>query len=228
MKNNKCWSRFLSSIAGAFILGIATSANAALYSRLNGQAVYDGDLNLTWLADANYYPVTEGGLSGAIVWSRAMTWVTGVHVGGYWGWRLPTTLVPDPSCSNYSTLGTSNGFNCTGSEMGHLFYEELGGVAGSSILSVHNENFNLFTNIQDAYYWSGTEISSEAGNAAWAFFMGNGFQGGGGKNDNLLYAWAVHDGDIFAVPIPAAFWLFGSGLIGLLGFLRRHRNRIKN
>ena len=26
------------------------------------------------------------------------------------------------------------------------------------------------------------------------------------------------------VPVPAAFWLFGSGLIGLFGFMRTHRN----
>ena len=38
-------------------------------------------------------------------------------------------------------------------------------------------------------------------------------------NDN--YAWAVQSGDISAVPIPAAIWLFSSGLIGLIGLARR-------
>jgi hypothetical protein len=33
--------------------------------------------------------------------------------------------------------------------------------------------------------------------------------------------WAVHDGDIGAVPIPAALWLFGSGLLGLVGMAKR-------
>ena len=40
------------------------------------------------------------------------------------------------------------------------------------------------------------------------------------------YAWAVHDGDVAAlssVPVPAAVWLFGSGLFGLLGFARRKK-----
>ncbi len=37
------------------------------------------------------------------------------------------------------------------------------------------------------------------------------------------YAWAVRDGDVGAVPVPAAVWLFGSGLIGLLGVARRKR-----
>jgi len=28
---------------------------------------------------------------------------------------------------------------------------------------------------------------------------------------------------VSAVPVPAAFWLFGSGLIGLVGFARRKK-----
>jgi hypothetical protein len=37
------------------------------------------------------------------------------------------------------------------------------------------------------------------------------------------YAWAVSRGDISpaAVPVPAAAWLFGSGLLGLFGVARR-------
>jgi hypothetical protein len=36
------------------------------------------------------------------------------------------------------------------------------------------------------------------------------------------YAWAVRSGDVVsAVPVPATVWLFGSGLIGLLGIARR-------
>jgi hypothetical protein len=38
------------------------------------------------------------------------------------------------------------------------------------------------------------------------------------------YAWAVHEGNIGAVPIPAAVWLFGSGLIGLIGAARRKKS----
>ena len=50
------------------------------------------------------------------------------------------------------------------------------------------------------------------------------FDRGGGitqyaKSTIFNYAWAVRDGDV--VPIPAAVWLFGSGLIVLAGFARR-------
>jgi hypothetical protein len=35
-----------------------------------------------------------------------------------------------------------------------------------------------------------------------------------------MFAWAVHSGDVSAVPIPTAIWLFGSGLLGLIGVAR--------
>ncbi len=36
-----------------------------------------------------------------------------------------------------------------------------------------------------------------------------------------MYVWAVRDGDVAAVPLPGAVWLFGAGLAGLLGYGRR-------
>ena len=38
-----------------------------------------------------------------------------------------------------------------------------------------------------------------------------------------LGQWTI-TGQVSAVPVPAAVWLFGSGLIGLAGFARRKRN----
>ncbi len=58
---------------------------------------------------------------------------------------------------------------------------------------------------------------------AWRFNFGGGSQGSGGKEDFDDFAWVVRSGDVSAVPVPAAVWLFGSGLIGLLGLARRKR-----
>lgn len=127
-------------------------------------------------------------------------------LGGYSDWRLPTTI---PALA---------GYNQTGSEMGELFYNELGGVSGSSIGATHNANYNLFTN-ESSVYWSGSEYASNP-DGAWYFVTGDGYQDTFSKGVQL-YAWAVRPGDVSAVPVPAAFWLFGSCLMGLLGLRRR-------
>ena len=59
---------------------------------------------------------------GAITWIAAMNESSYL---GFSGWRLPTS-------------DTCFQFNCTSSEMGQLFYTELGGEANINITSIHN------------------------------------------------------------------------------------------
>jgi hypothetical protein len=42
-----------------------------------------------------------------------------------------------------------------------------------------------------------------------------------GKLHSVWETWYVRDSNVSAVPVPAAVWLFGSGLAGLLGFNRK-------
>jgi hypothetical protein len=102
-----------------------------------------------------------------------------------------------------------------------MFYNVLGGVAFSDIDVTHNANYDLFSNIQTAY-WAGTE-RADATTSAWTFNFDGGEQRSFNKTVDVLYAWAVHDGDVSAVPIPATAWLFGSGLLGLVGIARRKK-----
>src|SRR3990172_8410312 len=91
--------------------GVSSVANAALVDR-GGGLIYDTDLNITWLANAN--------VNGAMYWNDAMTWASNfsyydsVRNVTYTDWRLPATLQPDASCSTQSG-GVSYGYNCTGS-----------------------------------------------------------------------------------------------------------------
>lgn len=84
----------------------------------------------------------------------------------------------------------------------------------------HNAYYDLFSNIQLTVYWTGTEYAPPSTNA-WTFYFSDGFQYAGDKGYGL-YAMVVYAGDIAAVPVPAAAWLFGSGLLRLVGVLRRH------
>ena len=215
------------SIIGATCACLAVvsfSADAALVGRLAAtpggtdyQAYYDDVADLTWLADANYAMTSGYDADGFLNWADANAWAAGLNVGGVDGWRLPSSL-------NADGTGPCSGSNCTDSEMGNLFYNVLGGSAGISIGTIHNDNYDLFSNVLDNIYWSATIVDPSCtdpyGCFAWTFasyIMTQGYD----PLINTWASWAVQSGDVSAVPAPAAIWLFGSGLIGLIGFARR-------
>jgi len=208
--------RYLGGIVLA--LWCCSSVHAALLGRLGGQAVYDTDFDITWLADATFgvSGINDG---GHMSWTTANEWIAAMNTANYLGysdWRLPTTPQPDPSCN--SQVGRdSYGYYCTGSEMGHLFYGELGGMAYQSISMTHNDNLDLFS-IVPAPYWSGTSYAPRPFRA-WRFSFGDGLQGPSVMYDAYnFHAWAVRSGDV--IPVPGAVWLLGSAL-GVLGAVRR-------
>ena len=84
---------------------------------------------------------------------------------GFSDWRLPTTnTTASSNCGDNLNPGGGFpqqyvGFNCTGSEMDHGFYNAFGAIAGQSILAGSNAaNLALFTNVQGPRSgdWSGT------------------------------------------------------------------------
>jgi hypothetical protein len=187
--------------------------------------------------------------SGDTNWPGAMFWIDAMNNAkylGYDGWRLPVTDPVNSVAYNNAFLydGTADtGFSIsapgttyagsTGSEMAHLFYNTLGNSAyydksgaTTSCSTIPPDycltNSGPFSNIQ-APYWSATEDPTDASNA-WDFYFDNGGQNVGIKEYNYV-AWAVHPGDIGVaiVPLPAAVWLFGSGLIGMIGIARHNR-----
>ena len=224
------------ALLGVLLLGTAGLAQAdTLVGVLpttpggtNYQAYYDSTTNLTWLANANAavgssYDTKLPG-SGLMTWSQANTWVSGLDINGVTGWTLPTTMQPDSTCtSQYQNIST--GYNCTGSQMGNLFYNALGGTIGNPITTNHNSNYNDFSNVQNQYYWSATEYASSA-TGAWGFDFSGGFQVYFENANSWHYdAWAVHSGDVGAppsVPEPGALSLMLMGL-ALAGIAARRR-----
>jgi hypothetical protein len=203
------------------------------------EAYYDTDLNITWLANANY--------AGTVMsWPTANAWAAGLNPygSGITGWRLPTVIDKDGPDADalgndgcyYAYSGTDCGYNvdtATG-EMAHLFYATLGNKAYYSTTGTAAQPGWGLTNtgpfaLQAGYYWSATEYAPGTGDA-WFFHFNYGNQVYFPKA-NEVPAWAVHSGDVGApsdlgastVPVPATLWLFGSGLIGLLGMSRKRR-----
>ena len=201
----------LSGLCATVLIIFPHSADAALVSRLGDLAYYDDEADLTWLADANYSLGTYG---APLDWVTANEWVASLTVDGVGGWRLPSAL-------NGDGTGPCSGYDCTGSELGNMFYNVLGGTAFSSITVTHNSNYDLFTNIVPGIYWTGTE-RADATSSAWTFRFDTGEQRSFSKSVGS-FAWAVQSGDVGAVPVPAAMWLFSSGLIGLIGVARQKK-----
>ncbi len=210
-------NKFNIGVTCAYLTIISINANAALIGVLpvtsggtDYQAYYDNVADLTWLTDANAAGTTMN-------WIDANAWAGSLNISGISGWRLPDTLQPDASCSIQGTF--SSGTNCTGSEMGNLFYNVLGNTSATLI-----NNTGPFSNVKTGFYWSATDRGLSAPKQAFVFDM----NGDGGAQTDInklsnVSAWAVYSGNVSAVPVPAAAWLFGSGLIGLVGFAKRKK-----
>lgn len=204
------------ALAMAMILLVAGNVNAALWDR-GGGLIYDDVLDITWLQDANYAQTSGYDSDGRMDWDAAMAWADGLVYGGYDDWRLPDAHNQDGS-------GPIAEYQQSGSEMGHMFYNNLGGddasFPGSDFVDGNGINTS-FLNLQSSWYWYRTEYEPNVV-GAWDYFFHDGYQSIDLK-EIYNFAWAVRPGDISSVPIPSAVWLLGSGLVGLVGFRRKFK-----
>lgn len=179
---------------------------------LNGDgqtdAYFDTDLNITWLRSA----------SAAMYGGDARLFLDGLRVGGASGWRLATGGAG-------GCLSSSPFFDCMqpldiNSELGHMWYLELGGVACTRPTAPNGApscpgtsggpfSVGVIWSMPGAFNRSGgTTVSWGTGLVIHQEFA---VQAG---------VWAVHDGDVAAVPEPETWALMLAGL-GVVGWAHR-------
>lgn len=248
----------LGMMAGLMLAGLTTEAGAALTTI--GQATYTrGSLitshNLIWDDNNNGNSVVwlDYTNNAAFTWTSMTKWATGLNADGVlsytlnngysvdWGanaWRLPATV--DGNFTFGTTGTTGKGFNITTSELGHLFYTELGNKGQRNTDGTYNPygtygllNDGDFQRLLSTPYWSGTESPGYPyySYAAWEFNTGGGLQYIDYANkSNPKSAIVLRTGQVTYIdpagegvtptPIPGAVLLFGSGLLGLVGLRR--------
>ena len=207
------------------LLGRDVNGNAVSGNNASAVFLYDTALNVTWLRDANN--------NGATNWNAANTWASGLNVGGFTGWRLPSMVDTGASGCDYNLAGgTDCGTNVqtATSEMAHLYYVTLGNLAlctpGDTTCVSPQAGYGLsntgdFQNMQSDVYWSGLEYAPDTC-CAWFFSTLSGGQSFAQKSD-ALYALAVRPGDVVAaVPEPESLALVLVGLAAA-GVARRRR-----
>jgi hypothetical protein len=188
---------------------IGSSANNGTENMVNGgyELIYDSGLNVTWLD----YTATYSTWQNQVNWANNL--VVNFNGKNLTGWSLPTTV--DNYNYSYGLNPPSNS-----SQMAYLYYTDLGNT-GYPNNGYGLNNVGPFKNLYSyPGYWSGTQYSANPG-LAWDFGTDSGGQGMYGEVNGNVYGLAVLPGDPAATPIPAPAYLFGSGLLGLVGIRKK-------
>lgn len=210
-----------------FFLGIAGVGNAALITIGTATVGGSNNYNLIWDDDNNGNSVVWLDYSQDTYtdWTTQAAWAANLAstlnlAAGYsinWtdnAWRLPAT-----------SDGIVNGPGSPQSELGHLYYTELGNVYDS--ISPFNPNLGDFENLQPQNYWSGTAWQP---GTHYYFSMAAGTQAPQADSVAVAGGLAIRSGEVVYNPIPepGTLWLVGSCLIGIVGIRKRRRARTQS
>lgn len=182
----------------------------------NGQIAYS-------LNDSGYHSLDwwEFNSNGQLTWFAAQAFVGYLNSSiykGYSNWRLPSANginLDSPSetgyINNFHLANPSSNLSDGSSNPAWT------GVLNSHFQNAANGSDDSFLNLKAANYWTNAEYDPDT---VVAYNLEYGFPTVGLKNSSN-YVWVVRPGDVAAVPVPGAIWLFGSAILGFAGVKRR-------
>jgi hypothetical protein len=194
-----------------------------------------------------YGLIQNGGLTwyDALTWAANLTYHDSVRNVTWDDWRLPDISPLDPSKGwqmqistdgdqddsyNVSAPGTKYA-GSTASELPYMYFNNLGntsrcpvGLGFGGCSTAGASSFTLktgpFINLEKNFYWTGSNENLPFADG-WGLDMGSLWGVQGAFNAGVPHvAWAVRDGDVALIPVPASIILFGSTVMGWLGARR--------
>jgi len=208
------------SIFVLMVLGLLlTSGLARAQLTVIGTATYQGTAyNLIWDDENNGHSVVWLDYTNALAnWSTQKAWAAGLDAQLTYNidpaytviwedaaWRLPATV---NGAYVYGCDGTTTaGYNITTSEMGHLFYDELGNQGFFDTSYNYQSPYGLqntgpFEHLAATWYWSGTGNAAHPG-TAWLLHFYYGHQGLYAIINSNGYGLVLRSGQVVSGPIP--------------------------
>jgi len=194
----------LSTITAA-TMAASWGANATLEPRLNGQAYYDTETDLTWTADLN--------INDHKTIDEQLSFLSTFTIDGIGGWRIPNnTEINDivrrnSDCSQITICSPTGPFNTEYWGNGRQWFQAHATTDGQGYLQ-------MYAHGSDGKYYFAVDLYSTE------YYPAN-MEG----NWGTFNIWPVHTGDvasISAVPEPETYAMLLAGL-GLIGFIGRDR-----
>ena len=233
-------------LANANLLGtrLAAAANpGTVITGIIGAA--GGQIAGHTLSAADFSTLNNGGAN----YYGAMAFATTLNVNGITGWRLPDTkpvngtsfVISNALPGDEISGAEDQSYNITSkrSELSYMYYVNLGlkgqvapNGSSNSVFGVPSPTLTAagtsgatFQNVQNWVYWSRT-LDPNNNVHGFKMMFNYGFQDVEAFSLPLasrtdFYSWAVHDGDVLAVPEPATWALMLGGTAWLLGRRRR-------
>ena len=190
----------IKSIIGALLLLLTFTANAALVIEINTYNTNEISFSISGTIDTDVVGEQKNWLAVKSDWGNnvgaMVDWIDD-SVGQYHLESAPSLTIIENSITFDGANPFSSNVVAWRQEFGDAFYWDAG------------NNIQAGTVVEGTLSVSGANIFNASTNN---FQLVSGFDAG---------HWVRLEAETSIVPIPAAVWLFGSGLIGLIGIARR-------